>query len=205
MGTVCWPATGAGRRGTSSPGPRPALWGCTALGTRLQNGGGEVPWDPKWPLHTVFSLNPAQANTLSGPNLQVGLQTTCPGRGLFHLKGRRRGHSCQSLLWVPSACPLPGGLGCVWRASSCRSGLSWTLGGATLLRHPQASGHAPPPTMPHLPREGQPPQGSGPLGPSGLGDLPRQLHGPQRAAYTPPGGGGRANVQWHRQFPLPAG
>lgn len=37
-------------------------------------------------------------------NLQVGLQSTCPGWGLFHPKGWR-GTFCQALLGVPSVCP----------------------------------------------------------------------------------------------------
>lgn len=37
-------------------------------------------------------------------DLQVGLQSTCPGRGLFHPKGWR-GTFCQAPLGVPSVCP----------------------------------------------------------------------------------------------------
>lgn len=37
-------------------------------------------------------------------DLQVGLQSTCPGLGLFHPKGWR-GTFCQAPLGVPSVCP----------------------------------------------------------------------------------------------------
>ena len=82
---------------------------------------------------------------LSGPNLQVGLQTTCPGRG--SLPPERPGTGALvPIPFVGSLC-LP----IAWWARMCLSGMQAAAGqgrrgpwGAqtTLLRCPQASGHA---------------------------------------------------------------
>ena len=63
-------------------------------------------------------------------NLQVGLQSTCPGRGLFHPKGWR-GTFCQALLQCPSAC-------LVWEMAHASS----KAPRGSLHPHPGEWGHA---------------------------------------------------------------